>query len=169
MAGAVDLSFNSSANLEIFKFDFQPDDQELFIVAECPSSERFNRLSWRKTGFGSEGFDLGFVAGGLVDGNIYIWNPLTLIRSEANESSLIGHLVRHKGPVRGLEFNAISPNLLASGADEGEICMWDLANPTEPTHYPPLKGSGSASQDAEVRNSGSLSDNWGIFGCCNQC
>ncbi|CAJ2668669.1 unnamed protein product [Trifolium pratense] len=47
--------------------------------------------------------------------------------------------------VCGLEFNTIEPNLLASGAEDGEICIWDLANPSEPTHFPPLKGSGSAS------------------------
>ncbi|KAK7312111.1 hypothetical protein VNO77_35711 [Canavalia gladiata] len=146
MAGAVDLSFSSSANLEIFKLDFQSDDPELPLVAEYPSSDRFNRLSWGKNSSASEGFALGLVAGGLVDGNIDIWNPLTLIRSESSESSLVGHLVRHKGPVRGLEFNAIAPNLLASGAEDGEICIWDLANPSEPTHFPPLKGSGSASQ-----------------------
>ncbi|KAI4323465.1 hypothetical protein L6164_023067 [Bauhinia variegata] len=146
MAGAVDLSFSSSANLEIFKLDFQSDDQELPLVGECQSSERFNRLSWGKNTSASEGFSLGLVAGGLVDGNIDIWNPLSLIRSDASESALVGHLVRHKGPVRGLEFNAIAPNLLASGAEDGEICIWDLANPSEPSHFPPLKGSGSASQ-----------------------
>ncbi|KAJ7949218.1 protein transport protein SEC31-like B [Quillaja saponaria] len=146
MAGAVDLSFSSSANLEIFKLDFQSDDQELPLVCESPSSERFNRLSWSKSGSDSEEFGLGLIAGGLVDGNIDIWNPLTLIGSKANEKALVGHLTRHKGPVRGLEFNAISPNLLGSGADDGEICIWDLANPSEPTHFPPLKGSGSAAQ-----------------------
>lgn len=146
MAGAVDLSFSSSANLEIFKLDFQSDDRDLPIVAECPSSERFNRLSWSKSGSGSEQFSLGLIAGGLVDGNIDIWNPLSLIRSEASENSLVGHLSRHKGPVRGLEFNTIAPNLLASGADEGEICIWDLTAPAEPTHFPPLKGSGAAAQ-----------------------
>lgn len=41
--------------------------------------------------------------------------------------------------VRGLEFNAITPNLLASGADDGEICIWDLAKPSEPSHFPLLK------------------------------
>lgn len=41
--------------------------------------------------------------------------------------------------VRGLEFNTISPNLLASGAEDGEICIWDLANPSEPSHFPPLR------------------------------
>jgi WD40 repeat protein len=45
----------------------------------------------------------------------------------------------HRFQVRGLEFNAIAPNLLASGADDGEICIWDLANPAEPSHFPPLR------------------------------
>ncbi|CAL0304359.1 unnamed protein product [Lupinus luteus] len=146
MAGAVDLSFSSSANLEIFSLDFHSQDHELPLLAEFPTSERFNRLSWGRNASATDGFALGLIAGGLVDGNIDIWNPLTLIRSEEKESALVGHLVRHKGPVRGLEFNAIAPNLLASGAEDGEICIWDLANPSEPTHFPPLKGSGSASQ-----------------------
>ncbi|KAI4382981.1 hypothetical protein MLD38_008868 [Melastoma candidum] len=146
MAGAVDLSFSSSASLDIFKLDFQSDEPDLPLVAESPSSERFNRLSWGRNGSGSEEFSLGLIAGGLVDGTIDLWNPLKLIRSGGGEKDTIGHLSRHKGPVRGLEFNAIAPNLLASGADEGEICIWDLATPTEPSHFPPLKGSGSATQ-----------------------
>ncbi|KAG6679763.1 hypothetical protein I3842_13G008400 [Carya illinoinensis] len=148
MAGAVDLSFSSSASLEIFKLDFQSDDWELPLIGESPSSERFNRLSWGKAAAGSasEQFSLGLIAGGLVDGTIDVWNPLALIRAEANENALVGHLLRHKGPVRGLEFNGITPNLLASGADDGEICIWDLANPTEPSHFPPLWGGNPAVQ-----------------------
>ncbi|XP_010552746.1 PREDICTED: protein transport protein SEC31 homolog B-like isoform X2 [Tarenaya hassleriana] len=146
MAGAVDLSFSSSANLDIFKVDFQSDDRELTLVGECPSSERFNRLAWGRNGSTSEEFSLGLIAGGLVDGNIDIWNPLSLIRSQSGESVLVGHLSVHKGPVRGLEFNGLTPNLLASGADDGEICIWDLAKPSEPSHFPVLKGGGSAAQ-----------------------
>ncbi|KAL5760376.1 hypothetical protein ACOSQ2_019214 [Xanthoceras sorbifolium] len=147
MAGAVDLSFSSSANLEIFKLDFQSDDRDLPVVGECPSSERFNRIAWGKSGSGSEEFELGLVAGGLVDGNIDIWNPHTLIRSSATGGDpLVKRLSLHKGPVRGLEFNAITPHFLGSGADDGEICIWDLTAPAGPTHYPPLKGSGSAAQ-----------------------
>lgn len=146
MAGAVDLSFSSSASLEIFKLDFQSDDHDLPLVGEFQSSERFNRLAWGRNGSGSDQYSLGLIAGGLVDGSIDIWNPLSLIGSETSESALVGHLSNHKGPVRGLEFNSFTPNLLASGADDGEICIWDLAAPAEPSHYPPLKGSGSAAQ-----------------------
>lgn len=147
MAGAVDISFSSSANLEIFQLDFQSDDRKLPLAGVVPSSEPFNRLSWGKNpSGGSEEFSLGLIAGGLVDGNIGIWNPRLLIGSEESEGALVQQLSRHKGPVRGLEFSSLSPNHLASGAEEGEICIWDIAKPAEPTHFPPLKGSGSATQ-----------------------
>ncbi|KAM7512358.1 hypothetical protein LguiB_011233 [Lonicera macranthoides] len=146
MAGAVDMSFSSSANLDIFKLDFQSEDRNLPLVGTVPSSEPFNRLSWGKNPSGSEDFALGLIAGGQVDGNIGVWNPLSLIGSNAIEGALIQQLSRHKGPVRGLEFNPLSLNLLASGAEEGELCIWDISKPTEPSHYPPLKASGSATQ-----------------------
>lgn len=80
MAGAVDMSFSSSANLEIFRLDFQSDDRNLPLAGAIPSSEPFNRLSWGKSPTsGSEEFALGLVAGGCVDGNIGIWNPKILI------------------------------------------------------------------------------------------
>lgn len=41
--------------------------------------------------------------------------------------------------VKGLEFNSFSPNLLASGAADGELCIWDVANPAQPSLYPALK------------------------------
>ncbi|KAL9306604.1 Protein transport protein SEC31 A [Arabidopsis thaliana] len=137
MAGAVDLSFSSSANLEIFELDFQSNDRELKLVGQCQSSERFNRLAWGSYGSGSDGL----IAGGLVDGNIGLWNP---IRSESGEIAHVRDLSKHKGPVRGLEFNGKSPNQLASGADDGTVCIWDLANPSKPSHY--LKGTGSYMQ-----------------------
>ncbi|KAG7592190.1 WD40 repeat [Arabidopsis thaliana x Arabidopsis arenosa] len=137
MAGVVDLSFSSSANLEVFELDFQSNDRELKLVGHCKSSERFNRLAWGSYGSGSDGL----IAGGLVDGNIGLWNP---IRSKSGEIEHVGHLSKHKGPVRGLEFNVKSPNKVASGADDGTVCIWDLTNPSNPSHY--LKGTGSYMQ-----------------------
>ncbi|CAA6671881.1 unnamed protein product [Spirodela intermedia] len=148
MAGAVDLSFSSSANLEIFKMDLRSEGHELPLAGACPSGERFHRLSWgRPPTSPSEDYSLGLVAGGLVDGSISIWNPLRLISASSGEveDALVSRLEKHKGPVRGLEFCNLSPNLLASGADEGELCIWDLAKPSEPIHYPALK-SGAQSE-----------------------
>ncbi|KAJ0809958.1 putative transcription factor WD40-like family [Helianthus annuus] len=144
MAGAVDLSFSSSANLEVFKLDFGSDDRDLILTGAIASSEPFNRLSWGKSpASGSEELSLGLIAGGVVDGDIGVWNPRVLMSSEESENALVQQLSRHKGPVRGLEFSSFSPNLLASGAEEGEICIWDLAKPTEPKHFLSLKGSES--------------------------
>ena len=38
-----------------------------------------------------------------------------------------------------MEFSELTPNRLASGAEQGELCIWDLKNPVEPVVYPPLK------------------------------
>ncbi|KAL0797967.1 hypothetical protein Bca101_053141 [Brassica carinata] len=144
MAGAVDLSFSSSSSLEIFELDFHSEDHEMKLLGQCSSSERFTRLAWGSYGSGSEESPYGLIAGGLVDGSIGLWNPLSLFHSEFNESTHVRYLSKHKGPVRALEFNVISPNQLASGDDDGTICIWDLANPSEPSHV--LKGSGSYTQ-----------------------
>ncbi|GFP92420.1 protein transport protein sec31 homolog b [Phtheirospermum japonicum] len=153
MAGAVDLQFSSSANLDIFELDFVSDDRQLILAGTVPSTERFNRISWGKAPANSEDYSMGLIAGGLVDGNIGIWNPKHMIcsdpskrGSDTSENAFVANLSRHKGPVRGLEFNALSPNFIASGADDGEICIWDVIKPSEPNHFPPLKGSGSATQ-----------------------
>ncbi|CAH8357318.1 unnamed protein product [Eruca vesicaria subsp. sativa] len=145
MAGAVDLSFSSSSKLEIFELDFHSEDQEMKLLGQCSSSERFTRLAWgRSYGSGSEESPYGLIAGGLVDGSIGLWNPLSLIRSEFNESVHVRYLSKHKGPVCALEFNVLSPNQLASGDDDGMICIWDFSNPSEPSHV--LKASGSYTQ-----------------------
>ncbi|GKD35347.1 transport protein Sec31 homolog B-like protein isoform X1 [Tanacetum coccineum] len=79
MAGAVDMSFSSSANLEIFKLDFESDDRDLPLLGAVGSSEPFNRLSWGRSPSEGGEFELGIVAGGLVDGSIALWNPKLLI------------------------------------------------------------------------------------------
>lgn len=76
--GAVDLQFSSSANLDLFQLDFTSDDRQMPSVASAPTFEKFSRFSWCK---GAVADSLGLIAGGLVDGNIALWNPNTLIRS----------------------------------------------------------------------------------------
>lgn len=66
----------------------------------------------------------------------------------ARQLLLIAAAWKHGLPtqVKGLEFNSFSPNLLASGATDGELCIWDVANPSQPSLYPGLKvGAGRLS------------------------
>ena len=53
-----------------------------------------------------------------------------------SSGALVTKMQKHTGPVRGLEFNSFSPNLLASGAEDGELCIWDLASPRSRASIP---------------------------------
>uniref|UniRef100_A0A0E0ANQ7 Sec16 Sec23-binding domain-containing protein n=1 Tax=Oryza glumipatula TaxID=40148 RepID=A0A0E0ANQ7_9ORYZ len=151
MSGAVDMLFSASANIEIFRLDFQSDSPDLPLLASAPSPDRFNRLSWSRPGAADgDSFSLGLLAGGLSDGSVAVWNPLSMINSEGKaEDALVARLEKHTGPVCGLEFSELTPNRLASGAEQGELCIWDLKNPSEPVVFPPLKSVGSSAQ-AEI-------------------
>ncbi|XP_062190618.1 protein transport protein SEC31 homolog B-like isoform X2 [Phragmites australis] len=151
MSGAVDMSFSASANIEIFRLDFQSDGPDLPLLASAPSPDRFNRLAWSRPGaVEGDSFSLGLLAGGLSDGSVAVWNPLSMINSEGKaEDAMVARLEKHTGPVCGLEFSELTPNRLASGAEQGELCIWDLKNPCEPIVYPPLKSVGSSAQ-AEI-------------------
>lgn len=86
----------------------------------------------------------GLLAGGLADGSVCIWNPARIIGQPPGASprgQLLCRLQKHQGGVRGLEFNPFSPNLLASGASDGELCIWDVGNPAQPSLYPAMKGA----------------------------
>jgi hypothetical protein len=81
MSGAVDRDFSASANIEIFSLDFQSDSPDLQVRAASPSPDRFNRLCWSRPGaVEGDSFALGLVAGGLSDGSVAVWNPLSMIR-----------------------------------------------------------------------------------------
>lgn len=141
--GALDASFSASASLEVLKIDFANSDPELELLSSYISSEKFNSIAWGSAGAGTEEQFYGLIATGQSDGTVSLWNPTSLIRKDSNtEASLVTKSQKHTGRVRGLEFNSITPNLLASGGDEGEVFIWDVVNPTAPSHFPPLKGSG---------------------------
>jgi protein transport protein SEC31 len=80
-----------------------------------------------------------------VDGTVNLWNPAKIVgvskTQAAAETPLICKLEKHTGAVKGLQFNPFSSNLLASGAADGELAIWDLANPSAPSLYPALKGA----------------------------
>ena len=87
----------------------------------------------------------GLLAGGLVDGSVCIWNPARIVGHAPDTSGqLLCRLQKHAGAVRGLEFNPFSPNLLASGGADGELCIWDVGNPAQPSLYPAMKAGGGA-------------------------
>ena len=77
---------------------------------------RFNRLAW-----GSFSNTYGIIAAGKENGELDLYSPSSLL--ESKKESLIMRQASHGGPIRGLDFNPIQPNLLASGATDGEVIL----------------------------------------------
>lgn len=71
----------------------------------------------------------GVIVAGCESGHLQVYNAAKLF---AGEDALMSKQDKHTGPVRALDFNPFQTNLLASGASESEILIWDLNNTTTP-------------------------------------
>ncbi|KAL4435628.1 hypothetical protein ABPG77_002591 [Micractinium sp. CCAP 211/92] len=160
VAGAIDLSFTSTSQLEIFQLDFSDGSSDLKLAgAAVAAPERFSRLCWGPPGVDTKSYPYGLIAGGLADGSVCVWNPARIIgqKAEAKPASpagargqMLARLQKHQGAVRGLEFNSFSPNLLASGGADGELCIWNVENPLQPALYPAMKAGAGAGPQPEI-------------------
>ncbi|CAL4930937.1 unnamed protein product [Urochloa decumbens] len=149
VAGAVDADFSSASTVELFGLDFRSDATDLPLLASAPAPDRFYRLRWsRPLAPGGDSLGLGLLAGGLGDGTVAVWNPRAMISSEGEgaDDAMVARLEKHKGPVRGLDFSKFRPHMLATGADDGEVIVWDLKNPAIPDVCCQLKNTGSFAQ-----------------------
>ncbi|BGP36159.1 protein transport protein S31 [Rhodotorula kratochvilovae] len=96
-------------------------------LARIPTTARFNRLAW---GNWDAGGGMGTLAAGFDDGAVSLYDPSKLA---AGQDPLLHQLASpHRSPVRGLDFSPAQKNLLASGAGNGEIFIWDLTSPSSP-------------------------------------
>ncbi|KAG4093393.1 WD40 repeat-like protein [Neocallimastix lanati (nom. inval.)] len=141
-SGALDASFSTKSELEIFDLDLdkgRTPDVEMKRIGIANTNSRFNRLAWGTSSDRSKPY--GILASGMENGDLEFWNPQGIINGDAN-ALLMRHSM-HSGPVRGLDFNPFQGNLLASSSSDGELFIWDLNNPTKP--YSP----GSKSQKLE--------------------
>jgi len=115
--------------------------------AAITAPERFSRLTWGPPASASaSSAPHGLLAGGLADSSVCLWNPASIIGSTSeSKNAMVARLSKHTGgAVRGMEFNPSSPNLLASGGADGELCIWDVAAPSQPSLYPAMKGGPGA-------------------------
>ena len=147
IAGAFDMSFSSTATVELFSLDPTSAGGQCNVLqktgTDAESHERFHRLVWGSLPGAESEYPLGVIAGGLVDGSVNLFNPNHFVSSDSDaDSALICPLKKHKGAVKGLQFNPFSGNLLASGGQDGDVCIWDIANPQKPSLFPALKDSG---------------------------
>ncbi|KAJ7836380.1 hypothetical protein B0H14DRAFT_3109889 [Mycena olivaceomarginata] len=147
VAGALDESFSDESQLEIWAPDFL--DRDEFDLGGAgqkgpkgvvKDTARFNRLAW---GSVDAARPRGVIAAGLENGELALWDPAKILA--VADDALIMRNSTHTGPIRGLDFNPIQTNLIASGAVSGEVYIWDLNSPAKP--YTPTPGARSTKLD----------------------
>ncbi|XP_069466593.1 protein transport protein Sec31B isoform X2 [Ambystoma mexicanum] len=124
-AQQLDASFSTNASLEIFEVDFGDPSVDMKNRGVLPFTSRFHKLIWGSYGIGPPNFS-GVIVGGGDNGLITLYSASQILTS--GTEPVIGQSEKHTGPVRALDFNPFQSNLLASGANDSEIYIWDLNN-----------------------------------------
>uniref|UniRef100_A0A8C8VGE8 Protein transport protein Sec31A n=1 Tax=Pelusios castaneus TaxID=367368 RepID=A0A8C8VGE8_9SAUR len=125
-AQQLDATFSTTASLEIFELDLSDPSLDMKSCATFSSSHRYHKLIWGPHRMASDGSVSGVLIAGGENGNIILYDPTKIIAGESEV--LIAQKDKHTGPVRALDVNIFQTNLVASGANESEIYIWDLNN-----------------------------------------
>uniref|UniRef100_A0A8C9NVJ9 Protein transport protein Sec31A n=1 Tax=Serinus canaria TaxID=9135 RepID=A0A8C9NVJ9_SERCA len=124
-AQQLDASFSTNATLEIFEVDFRDLSLDMKQKGALPASNRFHKLIWGSFGNGSAESS-GVLLGGGDNGVLTMYSVHRVLASKGDP--VIAQTEKHSGPVRALDLNPFQNNLLASGANDSEIFIWDLNN-----------------------------------------
>uniref|UniRef100_A0A8B9PU42 Protein transport protein Sec31A n=1 Tax=Apteryx owenii TaxID=8824 RepID=A0A8B9PU42_APTOW len=121
-AQQLDATFSTSASLEIFELDLSDPslDMKSFV------SSLYHKLIWGPHSMTTGESVSGVLIAGGENGNIILYDPAKIIAGDAEV--IIAQKDKHTGPVRALDVNIFQTNLVASGANESEIYIWDLNN-----------------------------------------
>nr|XP_020657434.1 protein transport protein Sec31A isoform X3 [Pogona vitticeps] len=125
-AQQLDATFSTSASLEIFELDLTDPSLDMKSCATFSSSHRYHKLIWGPHKAGSDESLSGVLIAGGENGNIILYDPAKILTGESEV--VIAQKDKHTGPVRALDVNLFQTNLVASGANESEIYIWDLNN-----------------------------------------
>ncbi|XP_042652376.1 protein transport protein Sec31A isoform X8 [Tyto alba] len=125
-AQQLDATFSTSASLEIFKLDLSDPSLDMKSCATFASSHRYHKLIWGPHSMTSGERVSGVLIAGGENGNVILYDPAKIIAGDAEV--IIAQKDKHTGPVRALDVNMFQTNLVASGANESEIYIWDLNN-----------------------------------------
>ncbi|KAM9329298.1 protein transport protein Sec31A [Gastrophryne carolinensis] len=94
--------------------------------ATYASSHRYHKLVWAPHRMLSDSSISGVLIAGGENGNVILYDPAKIMAGD--DDVLIAQQEKHTGPVRALDVNTFQTNLVASGANESEIYIWDLNN-----------------------------------------
>uniref|UniRef100_A0A803T585 Protein transport protein Sec31A n=1 Tax=Anolis carolinensis TaxID=28377 RepID=A0A803T585_ANOCA len=125
-AQQLDATFSTNASLEIFELDLTDPSLDMKSCATFSSTHRYHKLIWGPPQVASDGNLSGVLIAGGENGNIILYDPAKILAGESEV--VIAQKDKHTGPVRALDVNLFQTNLVASGANESEIYIWDLNN-----------------------------------------
>ncbi|XP_035792050.1 protein transport protein Sec31A-like isoform X2 [Anopheles albimanus] len=135
-AQQLDASFSTSATLELYSINLADPSYDLELKGTQSSAQRFHKLIWSpmagaEAGGGGGGISSpsGLITGGCESGVLQVYNVAQLL---AGQNALVAQQEKHQGAVRSLDYNPFQHNLVASGASESEIFIWDLNNTAVP-------------------------------------
>ncbi|XP_069125025.1 protein transport protein Sec31A-like isoform X1 [Argopecten irradians] len=129
-AQQLDATFSTSAALEVYSLNLADPTLNMPLVSTIPSDCRFHKLVWGSHGMSTEAGGSGFIVGGTDNGGIYCYNASKMIKGD--KDCLQFKQDKHTGAVKALDFNPFQTNLLATGASDSEIHIWDLNKPDSP-------------------------------------
>lgn len=95
-------------------------------------------------------FPSGLIAGGMIDGNIHVWDTAKIISDDSD--ALIASVEQHQGAIHGLQFNPHkdSSHLLASGGSDCEVFVMSLERPDQPNVFIPAPPPNNAKHTADI-------------------
>uniref|UniRef100_A0A669PV42 Protein transport protein Sec31A n=1 Tax=Phasianus colchicus TaxID=9054 RepID=A0A669PV42_PHACC len=125
-AQQLDASFSTNASLEIFELDLSDPSLDMKSRAVISSSHRYHKLIWGPHSMTAGESVSGVLIAGGENGNVILYDPAKIL--VGNSEAIIAQKDKHTGPVRALDVNMFQTNLVASGANESEIYIWDLNN-----------------------------------------
>ncbi|XP_051474726.1 protein transport protein Sec31A isoform X4 [Apus apus] len=125
-AQQLDATFSTSASLEIFELDLADPLLDMKSCATFSSSHRYHKLIWGPHSVTSGERVCGVLIAGGENGNVILYDPAKIMAGDTEV--IIAQKDKHTGPVRALDVNMFQTNLVASGANESEIYIWDLNN-----------------------------------------
>ncbi|XP_053680316.1 protein transport protein Sec31A [Anopheles nili] len=131
-AQQLDASFSTTASLELYSINLADPSYDLELKGSQPSTHRFHKLLWSplvSTANDPGTTPSGLVTGGCESGVLQVYNVAQLL---AGQNALVAQQEKHQGAVRSLDYNPFQHNLVASGASESEIFIWDLNNTAVP-------------------------------------
>uniref|UniRef100_F6QXG1 Protein transport protein Sec31A n=1 Tax=Ciona intestinalis TaxID=7719 RepID=F6QXG1_CIOIN len=151
-AQQLDATFSSNAKLELYAVDMTDDNYNIKCAGSIETENRFQKVVWG-SGYAENPTTSGLIVCGTDKGGIEIYNPEKILE---NEVDCILSNSKHTGPVRSLDFNNFQKNLFASGANDSEIYIWDLKNPSNPmtpgTKTQPTSAVGALAWNKQVQH-----------------